>query len=198
MNSQRPTRGAGLLDYFLARKRAEKAARLIPEDFRKGRILDIGCGSYPLFLSEIEFSEKYGLDKSVPADLQPEGINLINYDLETRSDLPFDNNYFDVVTMLAVFEHIEKTKLKLLLREIFRVLRPRGLFILTTPAAWTDPVLKTLAKLKLISSIELEEHKDAYSHSKIVSSLKASGFKEEQIEIGYFELWMNNWVRAVK
>jgi 2-polyprenyl-3-methyl-5-hydroxy-6-metoxy-1,4-benzoquinol methylase len=198
MNSPRPTRGAGPLDRFLAKKRAQMADRLIPEGHRRGRILDIGCGSYPLFLSEIEFSEKYGLDKSIPLNLQPEGIKLLNYDLETRSDLSFDDGSFDVVTMLAVFEHIEKTKLKLLLMEIYRVLKPGGVYILTTPAAWTDPVLRALAKLRLISSIEVEEHKDAYSHSKISSELTAAGFKEEQIELGYFELWMNNWALAGK
>jgi hypothetical protein len=44
----------------------------------------------------------------------------------------------------------------------------------------------------------VEEHKDAYSHSKISSELTAAGFKEEQIELGYFELWMNNWALAGK
>jgi 2-polyprenyl-3-methyl-5-hydroxy-6-metoxy-1,4-benzoquinol methylase len=198
MNTMRPTRGSGPLDGFLARKRAEKADRLIPDGLRKGRILDIGCGSYPLFLSSIEFTEKYGLDKSIPLDLRPGGINLLNYDIETRSDLSFDDGYFDVVTMLAVFEHIEKTKLNSLLKEIYRVLKPGGVYILTTPASWTDPVLRTLAKLKLISSIEIEEHKDAYSHAKISSFLTQAGFGEEQIELGHFELWMNSWARAGK
>jgi 2-polyprenyl-3-methyl-5-hydroxy-6-metoxy-1,4-benzoquinol methylase len=198
MNNISPTRDAGPLDVFLAKKRAEMADRLIPEGLRGGRILDIGCGSYPLFLSGIEFSEKYGLDKSISLDLRPEGMVLSNYDLETRSDLSFDDSFFDVVTMLAVFEHIEKPKLKHLLMEIYRVLKPGGVYILTTPAAWTDPILRALVKLRLISSVELEEHKDAYTHSKIASFLTEAGFNEEQIELGHFELWMNNWARAGK
>ena len=198
MNNTSPIRGSGPLDDFLARKRAEMADRLIPEGLRGGRILDIGCGSYPLFLSRIEFSEKYGLDKSIPLDLRPEGMRLSNYDLETGSDLSFDDGFFDVVTMLAVFEHIEKPNLKLLLREIYRVLKPGGVYILTTPAAWTDPILRALAMLRLISSIEVEEHKDAYSHLKISSSLSAAGFNKESIELGHFELWMNSWARAGK
>jgi 2-polyprenyl-3-methyl-5-hydroxy-6-metoxy-1,4-benzoquinol methylase len=198
MNNISPTRDAGPLDVFLAKKRAEMADRLIPEGLRGGRILDIGCGSYPLFLSGIEFSEKYGLDKSISLNLRLEGMKLSNYDLETRSDLSFDDSFFDVVTMLAVFEHIEKPNLKLLLREIHRVLKPGGVYILTTPAAWTDPILRALAKLRLISSVEVEEHKDAYSHAKIASSLSVAGFNKESIELGHFELWMNSWARAGK
>jgi len=191
------TRGCGLLEGFLARKRAEMANKLIPSELRKGRILDIGCGIYPFFLFNTSFSEKYGLDKAVQEGdfntFQKDRIHLKRYDVEQEGILPFDNEYFDVVTMLAVFEHIEPKRVVNLLKEIQRVLKPGGMFIMTTPASWTDKLLKFMAKLRLVSPVEIEEHKDTYTTQRIASILESAGFKREHTSTGYFELFMNIW-----
>ena len=54
-----------MLEKFLSRARAKIANNLISAQHRKGRILDIGCGEYPHFLINIEFNEKYGIDRLV-------------------------------------------------------------------------------------------------------------------------------------
>jgi len=56
----RVTRGNGLLEGCLARRRCARADALIPDELRAGRILDIGCGRYPLFLRTTAFREKVG------------------------------------------------------------------------------------------------------------------------------------------
>lgn len=56
------TRGKGLLESVLAGMRARKANQLIPDELRTGRILDIGCGAYPYFLSHTFFHEKAAID----------------------------------------------------------------------------------------------------------------------------------------
>ena len=45
----RVTRGFGLLEGVLAKKRASLANSLIPASLRTDRILDIGCGSIRFF-----------------------------------------------------------------------------------------------------------------------------------------------------
>ncbi len=196
------TRGYGLLEGFLANQRVKIADSLIPSEHRKGNILDIGCGSYPLFLTSTEFANKYGLDKVVRSDaiksFTEKQINLINHDNELDDKLPFENDFFDVVTMLAVFEHIEPTKLTDLLSEIKRILKPGGVYVMTTPAVWTDGLLRFLAKLHLVSSAEIEEHKDAYNFKKIAMFLTQAGFLEHKMQFGYFELFMNIWTTARK
>lgn len=48
----------GPLDLWLARKRYRMAQELVSPVADRGRILDIGCGSYPLFLITTDFAEK--------------------------------------------------------------------------------------------------------------------------------------------
>ncbi len=202
MSKPRVTRGYGLLEGFLAQQRAKTARSLIPVSHRRDRILDIGCGAYPLFLRDIDFREKHGLDKVVEADgqkgLHRNGVFITNYDIETEDALPYESEYFDVVTMLAVFEHIEPARLVKILRQVHRVLRPGGMYIMTTPAFWTEEILRTMAKLHLVSPVEIEEHKDAYTHSKISAILQQADFPEDKLRLGYFEAFMNIWAVAAK
>ncbi len=193
------TRGSGLLEGFLAKQRAKTANKMIPEILRKGRILDIGCGTQPLFLLGTDFSEKHGLEKVGSAEkYSTADVNIKNFDLEKEDKLPFNRDYFDVVTMLAVFEHIEPARLPLIISEIKRILKPDGRFIMTTPAVWTDKILRLMAKIGLVSSEEIEEHKDAYTPKKISFFLEQAGFIKQNIDISYFEALMNIKVSATR
>ncbi|MFH1393048.1 MAG: class I SAM-dependent methyltransferase [Patescibacteria group bacterium] len=200
-HNQNVTRGYGLLEKFLAKKRGKMADSLIPLSRRKGRILDVGCGSYPLFLLSIDFAEKYGLDKvdNKQKDiLLNRGISFLEYDIEHQNNLPYQNNFFDAVTILAVFEHIEPKKIPAILREIYRILKPGGVCILTTPSVWAVLPLKIMAKMHLVSSTELAEHKYAYKPSELIAIFEKTPFAKENLQSGYFELGMNIWVTAKK
>ncbi|NIM14055.1 MAG: methyltransferase domain-containing protein [Candidatus Aminicenantes bacterium] len=202
--SERVTRGTGLLENVLSRKRSRKANKLIPDALRSGRLLDIGCGTYPHFLVETEFKEKYGVDQSPEITRHCElvdahqSLHLVQWDFAREEKLPFEDEFFDVITMLAVFEHIEPARIRRLVAEILRTLKTGGLFIMTTPAGWTDWLLRLLACLKLVSAVEIEDHKDTYSHKKITRILEDCEFRREKITLGYFELFMNIWGKAQK
>jgi SAM-dependent methyltransferase len=195
-------RGYGPLDLFLAKQRCKTAVRQIKRVRNKRRILDIGCGSYPLFLTSIDFLEKYGLEKNIQPGLTEElrgkGIILVEGRIADDCPLPFDDDFFDAVTMLAVFEHIEPDMLVHLHSEIYRILRPGGLYVMTTPAFWTDGLLRFLAKIRLISDVEIRGHKASYTHSAIASVLQKADFCRDNLIFGYFELFMNTWVAAIK
>jgi SAM-dependent methyltransferase len=195
------TRGFGLLERFLSEQRSKRANELIPLKSRQGRILDIGCGTTPMFLLNTEFREKYGIDKvaRLNNDLTDKtGVVLHNHDVEIGHALPYGDSFFDVITMLAVFEHIEPNYLPGLLHEIHRVLRPGGVYILTTPAPWTPRLLTLLAKMRLLSALEIYEHKNAYRRATIARFLEEAGFSDEHMTFGYFELGMNIWGYASK
>lgn len=191
----------GLLEGFLSKQRGNMADRLIPSAKRSGRLLDMGCGEHPRFLMATRFAEKYGLDRLADRHghlVNANAITRLDCDIETAERLPFDEGYFDVVTMLAVFEHIEPERLVQLVAEIRRILTPGGMYILTTPAVWIDGLLRLFAKLRLVNPILFDEHRDAYSHAKIARILHRGGFQKEKMRFGYFELFMNVWVTATK
>ena len=201
MTNQNVTRGNGLLEGILSRRRTKLANSLISNKYRKGRILDIGCGSYPYFLNHTIFVEKIGIDQLLVGkqkNVKNNEITIVNVDIEKDSQLPFSSNYFDVITMLAVFEHIEPEHLKKVVKEIHRVLKPGGGYILTTPPKWTNELLKYISIIGLVSKEEIEEHKKIYSPAEIKTVLTNAEFKQNSIEVGYFEMGMNIWARAIK
>ena len=199
--SENVTRGKGLLEGFLAKQRSKMANALIPQEARSGSILDIGCGSYPYFLSNTNFHEKHGLDKiSNCAALATgnSGITLKNFDLESELRLPYENDTFEVVTMLAVLEHLDYDKIISIIMEVHRVIKKGGIFVVTTPSWWTDTLLKLLARLKLVSREELDEHKTLFSQQKISYVMSKAGFNGDLVQTGCFEFGMNLWAVARK
>lgn len=194
------TRGKGLLEPMLADLRAQRANKLIPTNLRNGRILDIGCGSFPYFLAHTAFAEKFAIDQiplpeQTASELKIESFTL---DLEIEPRLPFENNYFESVTLLAVVEHLDPTLMAKLFKEIYRVLKPEGMVILTTPAAWSDGLLKFMAQIGLVSAEEIHEHAYAYTLPLLGWYFGQAGFEMTKTKFGYFEFMLNMWATAKK
>jgi SAM-dependent methyltransferase len=189
------TRGKGLLEPLLAQLRARQANRLIPDRLRHGRILDIGCGSYPYFLSHTSFKEKFAIDQ-LESTRVPGDIHWHTLDLNSEPYLPFEDEFFQVVTLLAVIEHLNPSSLVTLFRDIYRTLFPGGLLILTPPAAWSDKVLRWMSHLNLVSPEEIEEHVFAYTLPLLGWYFGSAGFQKANVRFDYFELFLNTWAIA--
>ncbi|MFA5066330.1 MAG: class I SAM-dependent methyltransferase [Dehalococcoidia bacterium] len=196
-NRTAPTRGYGVLEKYLARRRAHKVDKLISDDLRSGAILDIGCGSYPYFLTQIKFDSKVGLDKSVNEEIIA-GIDLRKYEFKSGDGLPVNGDQFTVVTMLAVLEHLDETAALNVLTKSYQALVPGGLLIVTTPWGKTKGLLSLLATLKIVSPEEINEHQQFYSRRDLFKQLSAAGFATDKIVIGSFELGLNLYAIAKK
>lgn len=177
---------------FLCELRFKKVIPHIPS---KSRVLDVGCGYQGKLLLKIKdkLSSGFGVDISVNTENKQEKINLIKHDL--ANPLPFKNNSFDVVTSLANLEHLYSPEYSL--REIYRILKPGGLLLLTVPSTFSKPLLEFLSyKLSLISEQEIKDHKQ-YANKKILEILcKKIGFSS--FKHTYFQIWMNNFIIAKK
>jgi ubiquinone/menaquinone biosynthesis C-methylase UbiE len=110
--------------------------------------------------------------------------------------LPFIDNSFQVVTMLAVLEHIENERE--ILTEILRVLAPNGKLIITVPSILSQPILEFFAyRLKIISEDEIKDHKRYYDRKRLKKILiQDIGFRK--FEHHYFQLGMNNFCTVLK
>ncbi len=102
-------------------------------------------------------------------------------------ELPLPGASVDVVTLLAVFEHVKEREP--LVREIFRVLRDEGLVILTVPQPIVDDILKILIKLRMADGMATAEHHH-FDPAMVVPLFVRFGFT--LIRRARFQLGLNN------
>jgi SAM-dependent methyltransferase len=108
------------------------------------RHLDIGCGD-GYFLRRSKCEERFGVDK------------LLGNEVSDKLD--FADSYFDCVTMLAVLEHLSKPED--IFKEVARVLKLGGRFIITTPRKSAELLIKMYTK-----NID-EEHESYFDYDRI-------------------------------
>lgn len=97
--------------------------------------LDIGTGSGDFTIqmsNQINANEIYGVDISYNSvkTVKNKGIISSRVDLNVE-ELPFPDNFFDVITATDVIEHL--TDSDNFLNESFRVLKPGGFFLVSSP-----------------------------------------------------------------
>ena len=183
-----------VLEPVLSYLRISKVDRYINKNSNP-TVLDIGCGQKHLLLNRIKnnINKGYGIDENITSK-SFQNIKIINKNVE--NGIPFLNNEIDVVTILAVLEHLNNPVF--ILREIERVLKPRGILLLTVPSSWSKPVLEFLAyKLSIIDPVQIKDHKTYYNYKKlsdIFSKVEGLFIKKHK----YFQLFMNNFVLAQK
>lgn len=98
-----------------------------------GEVLEIGTGAgYGVEVIAPRAGSFVTLDKQAPSPALPR-IDRVEYRQATVPPLPFGAESFDSVISFQVIEHVERDAE--LVREVVRVLRPGGRFIVTTPNA---------------------------------------------------------------
>jgi len=158
------------------------------------RLLDVGCGWEARLLRAVEphVARAVGVDFKAPrlrtAKLETVAMTLAD-------TLPFPDASFDVVTMLAVLEHLAQPRA--MVEEIARVLKPGGAVVLTVPSKAARPVLEFLAyRLGVVSESEIRDHKQYYDRRSLFALLHDSGLAIERHR--YFQLGMNNFLVATR
>ena len=184
------------METVLARQRFRKASSFITPSLRNGRLLDIGCGSSAGFLARESFAEKHALDQlPKPPSCLP-SIMWHTQDLNGQTRLPFADGQLQVITMLAVIEHLKPERVSELFGECYRCLAAGGLLIVTTPDARSDRLLRIMARLRLVSPDEIDEHTFAYTLPLIGWCFGRAAFPIRNVRFGRFELGLNLWATA--
>lgn len=167
------TKDFNTIDKLIAFLRSSRIKKYIRN---KDRVLDFGCGSQGYFLKYVKeiIDEGIGLDGEVNNENYE---NLVFIKFNFKNKLPDDMGKFDKIVMLAVLEHIEVNNVDKLLSEFKKVLSDNGQVILTTPTPMSKPLLKFLAKLKIINEDEIADHKKYYSKSDITEMAKKNKLK---------------------
>jgi len=141
------------LDRYLRDVRIAKAGRFV----EKGDVVvDIGCLDGAMFerwSGTIEYG--YGVDPTLAEKREEAGYVL--YPGIFPEALP-EGVTCNVITMLAVLEHIPTDGQAELAAACERILEPGGRVVITVPSPQVDAILELLGKMRLIDGMSLEEH----------------------------------------
>lgn len=192
----------------------KRRARRIIEELNpqpSDKILDLGCGNghylhllvnLPVQINLIGLdNDKVALtDAKFYLSSKGKKIKLISGDV---TNIPFPDNTFDKVLMTEVIEHLPNDEKSV--KEIFRVLKPNGLLVLTTtnqayPFLW-DPVnwvLEHLFKTHIKSGFWAgiwNQHLRLYYQDDLVRIIKKNKFNIElQEELTFWCLPFNHYL----
>ncbi|MXV78118.1 class I SAM-dependent methyltransferase [Candidatus Poribacteria bacterium] len=141
------------IDRLLERLRFNKAKTYIPKDTR---LLDIGAGdgSFLRFLNGHILSG-VGIDPLITTTIKTKSYTLLpgSFPKDYHTD-----ERFDVITLLAVVEHIPENELHKVADACWNYLTPYGRVIITVPHPFVDKILDVLKFFRIIKGLSLEEH----------------------------------------
>ncbi len=151
--------------------------KFIPQSAKKINLLDIGCAhGFMLEVSKQFNFESFGIDISPAITIAlKKGYTVFDSSL---IELNLPSNKFDVITMIDTLEHIPAPSEYL--KEIYRVLRNGGHFLILTPN-----VSSIAAKLFRGSWPHFkEEHLIYFNKSSLVSLLEKNNLEVKMIQTG--------------
>lgn len=145
--------------------------------------LDIGSGPKP--------KNPFKSDALYGADFRADEKNNVVYSDLSLGKLPFESEKFDFITSYDVLEHIQRVVLNdgktafpliLLMNEIFRILKPGGMFFAIQPVYPSKSVFQDPTHVNIMS----EDTMDFYFCSK--SWARIYGYE------GSFEMIKDGWI----
>ena len=146
-----------------------------------GRLLEIGSGKGRLLdLLRRQGHDAHGVE--VNDAMIQESRRLYGELPIQRVDgptLPFDDRAFSTVVSFDVFEHIPDSDAHL--REVRRVLKPGGAYLLQTPNKWTNVVFETI-RWRSFTAFRAD-HCSLHSYREIKARFGAHGFDTEFFDI---------------
>jgi len=127
--------GSGREIHLINNPRISRMVALVNGLNLKGKkILDFGCldGTFLSYLDKRN-NEFYGVDASDFAvkESRKKGIKVTQYFFDDSKPLPYKDSTFDLIVLGEVIEHIYNTDF--LLQELHRVLKNKGLLLISTP-----------------------------------------------------------------
>lgn len=179
------TKNFNIVDRLIAEMRLSK---VLPYVEKGDVVLDFGCGNQGFFLNYVSPVIKKGVGIDYDVDNKTNS-NLLFKKFIFENRLPFKDESFDKVIMLAVLEHVETNKVDLLFKELKRVLKNNGKIVLTTPTPPSKPILEFLAyKLHIISENEIRDHKKYYCKKDVQKLIERCNLKIISYKLFQFRL----------
>lgn len=150
------------------------------------RVLDVGCADGALLRQVPSIGEYIGVDPDAPA----EGSGPARFVRDTWPSAAKEvDGTVDIISALAVLEHVPPAEQGPFAAACAKTLRPGGLLLITVPSALVDPILEVLIKLRILDGMESEQHY-GFSAKSTPEVFEPHGF--ELVAKKRFELGLNN------
>jgi 2-polyprenyl-3-methyl-5-hydroxy-6-metoxy-1,4-benzoquinol methylase len=177
--------------------------KLLP-DLNNLKVLEIGCGRGAFSHLVLE---KFPSVKLTAMDLSEVAINhaaknagTIDFRVGDATKLEFLDSSFDLVFSCEVLEHIPHPED--MLKEIYRVLKPGGKFILTTENYFNGIMLMWLKtwiqKVPFDSGSGVQPHENFFLFFNVSSMIRKSGLKLSHTESNHFQWLMLPGINPAK
>ena len=154
------------------------------------RLLDVGCGDGVVFRRlQPLIKEGVGIDSDLDRVVDRGYYRLVPGMFP--DDVPQHTGSFDVITMLAVLEHIPPERQPHVARRCAMLLAPSGRLIITVPSPAVDQILHVLRRIPfLYEGRSLHQHYgfDAANTPSIFSALTL--LKAEKFQLGLNNLFV--------
>ena len=169
-------RQSGALKYRLRRRAQEVIDSVNKYGKSSGDLLDLGpAEGKSLSIVQDAFPQMRCVGLEYSQDLidacTDSRLKIIQGD---AMEPPFEDESFDTVSATAIIEHVASPKGMLL--EVFRILRPGGIVIITTP----DPFFEHIATA--IGHLKDEDHQETMTLKKLRKYFKETGFEPLVLE----------------
>lgn len=153
---------------------------------RQDLVLDAGCGSGNIVF---EFAKNCriicGIDIFFDALIFAKVTTTNNnckFLLSSICDTPFKSNSFDKIICSEVIEHLDQQSIKRVFESLYRILKPGGKLIITTPnyqSLW--PLIEFLLDcFKLTPKLKGKQHISKLNLNLLTNIIKDKGFKVEE------------------
>ncbi|SVC03717.1 uncharacterized protein METZ01_LOCUS256571, partial [marine metagenome] len=89
------------------RQRVDRLSIFFNDSLKSTKILDVGCGPGVQTKFLTEHNDVYGVDISQDAlkEADQNGLTTVYSNLD-KADIPFENNFFDIIVATDIFEHL--------------------------------------------------------------------------------------------
>lgn len=170
------------LDRWLQAQRVRRA-----EPYASGaRVLDIGCADGALFrMLDRRVAGGVGIDM----DPVPANTAKYRYFRGMFPDVLPPGESFDLVTALAVVEHIPEKDQPAFAAACMRALHDGGRVVITVPSARVDDLLKVLKAVHVVDGMSEHQHY-GFNPLRAITAFQGAGFTLERHS--RFQLGMNN------
>jgi 2-polyprenyl-3-methyl-5-hydroxy-6-metoxy-1,4-benzoquinol methylase len=152
----------------------ERIKRINKKISSKERMLDVGSalGDSLVEAKKLGWKNLYGVELSQYA-VKKARVKGLDVKLGTLKEAGFSSNYFDIVTLQDVIEHVKDPRAEI--AEVYRILKPEGIIFVVTPdigGLWAKLLKDWWYHYKP------KEHIVYFSQKTIRKILKDAGFKK--------------------